>query len=94
MAQGATTGKSRHSGNYDRLKGKLAGKVRGLGLVPQGISVVFERAPLPAKCRVINGITKEELGIVSRSTITELAYAELRYETDSSGIHWLIPLED
>lgn len=87
-------GKS-HSGNYDRLKARLAGKVRGLGIVPEGISVVFERVSgSPAKCRAINGITKEELGIVSRYSISDLFDDELVYETDDAGIHWLKPKGD
>jgi hypothetical protein len=84
-----------HSGNYDRLKAKLAGKVRALGIVPEGTSVVFERVHgSPAKCRVINGITKEELGIVSRYSVGELFDDELTFTTDAAGIHWLSPKEE
>ena len=86
-------GKS-HGGNYDNLKRKLADKVRGLGIVPEGVSLVFQRTYGSAKCKAVNGLTGEDLGIVSRYPVSALFDDPLTYETDAAGTHWLLPKEE
>jgi hypothetical protein len=70
--------------------GRLSSRVKGAGIAPKDISVVWEKRD---KILVaINGVTKEDLGIGSRHSIPKLVKAEgLLVEEDEEGFRWLVP---